>query len=140
MGVTICAKNSKFDFSGGYFGFMRLRQHIAKVWDKEFGEHYATLPKCFKKDDYDLFNKRANQILRDSRFKDEDDDVVDFFFQSDCDGAIGYKTCKKLYDIIKDDDTELVFTYEAWSDRKDYQYFKEFLLECYKHRRKMRWC
>lgn len=140
MGYTIYATNSSHSFDGGMGGFMNLRINIAKAWDKEFGEHYATLAHCHSKDDYELFDLIANKILSDERFKDEDKDILDFLFASDCEGEISYKTCKKIYNLIKDIDFgNKIFTYGAYSDGKDYERFKEFLLECYRYRRKMRW-
>lgn len=137
MGFTITATNSTYEFSGGFGGFINLRNNIALAFDKEFGEHYKTLPLC---DNIKWFNEKANRILSDDRFKDEDADILDFLFAPDCDGSISYKTCKKIYDLIKGIDFgNKIFTYAAYSDGKDYEHFKDFLLECYKHRRKMVW-
>ena len=70
----------------------------------------------------------------------KDSDIFDFLYESDCEGKVGPKTCRKIYDLIKDIDFEdKIFTYGAHSDGKDYEYFKEFLKECYTHRRQMRW-
>lgn len=140
MGYTIYANNGSRDFDGGMGGFASLRTNIALAFDKEFGEHYSTLSACWKKEQYEAFNKRTNDILADDRFKQEDEDIVEFLFASDCGGEISHKTCKKIYDLIKDIDFGgKIFTYGAYSDGKDYEHFKEFLLECYKHRRKLRW-
>lgn len=136
MGLRIYANNSKEDFYCGYGGFMSLRTNIALAFDKEFGECYAHLTPL---NEAQVITK-ANAILSQDRFSDEDKDIIDFLFASDCDGEISYKTCKKIYDLIKDIDFgNEIFTYGAHSDGKDYEYFKEFLLECYSHRRKMRW-
>lgn len=141
MGVTIKATNSSRSFDMGFGGFMSLRTNIAKAFDKEFGEHYDTLSTCWKEEHYKAFDERTNEILKDPRFKEEDVDIIEFFFASDCEGSISHKTCKKIYNIIKDIDFEgKIFVYAAHSDGKDYEYFKEFLLECWKNRRKMRWC
>ena len=141
MGFTITATNSKHDFYGGMGGFRNLRVNIAKAWDKEFGEHYETLIRCHCKKEYEAFNEKANRILSNDRFRQEDEDIIDFLFACDCDGSISYKTCKKIYDIIKDIDfSGEIFTYSAYSDGNDYEYFKEFLLDCYKRRAKMIWC
>lgn len=145
MGFCLTATNSKYSFDGGYGGFALLRQNIAKAWDKEFGEHYDTLRACFRKSDYDAFNKKTERILSQERFADggeksNDQDIVDFLFASDCAGSISYKTCKKIYDIIKDIDfCRETFTYSAYSDGDDYEHLKEFLLDCYKRRAKARW-
>lgn len=145
MGFCITATNSKYSFDGGMGGFMSLRENIASAWDKEFGDHYANLRRCIWEKDYEEFNKKTNQILSESRFEDggekaDDRDIVDFLFASDCEGKISYKTCKKIYDLIKDIDFgNRIFTYAAYSDGKDYEHFKDFLLDCYKRRAKMRW-
>ena len=140
MGVTLYANNGSIQFAGGAGGFMSLRTNIALAFDQEFGEHYATLRSCFYEEDYKAFDKKANAILSNDRFKEEDEDIVVFLFASDCEGAISHKTCKKIYDLIKDIDfRNKIFTYAAYSDGKDYEHFKKFLLECYEHKRKMRW-
>lgn len=140
MGFTICANNGSKIFDGGMGGFMSLRTNIALAFDKEFGEHYFTLRKCIYEEDYKLFDQVTNKILSNERFKQEDEDIIEFLFASDCGGVISHKTCKKIYDLIKDIDFgNQIFTYGFYSDGKDYEHFKEFLLECYKYRRKMRW-
>lgn len=140
MGYIIYANGGSMDFHGGMGGFMSLRTNIALAFDKEFGEHYSTLSSCYRKEDYELFNAITDKILSHDRFKQEDADIVNFLFASDCGGEISHKTCKKIYSLIKDIDFDgEVFTYGAYSDGKDYEHFKDFLLECYSHRRKLRW-
>lgn len=140
MGFTIYANNCSISFDGGMGGFMSLRTNIALAFDKEFGEHYSDLSKCFHEEDYKIFDKVTEKILSAERFKPEDEDIIEFLFASDCEGSISHKTCKKIYDLIKDIDFgKKIFTYAAYSNGKDYERFKQFLLECYKHRRKMRW-
>lgn len=140
MGVTITATNSKHEFNGGASQFMRLRENIAMAFDKEFGEHYSTLRRCWSNEQLKSFNDKANHILSHERFKDEDEDIIDFLYATDCGGKISHKTCKKIYDLIKDIDFgNEIFTYTYHSDGKDYEKFKEFLLDCYKRRAKMVW-
>lgn len=140
MGFTIYSNNGSRNFDGGMGGFMSLRENIAFAFDEEFGEHYSTLRSCFRESDYKSFNEKTNKILSANRFKQEDEDIVEFLFAPDCEGEISHKTCKKIYDLIKDIDFgNKIFTYGAHSDGKDYEYFKQFLLECYSHRRKLRW-
>lgn len=141
MGYTLYANNGSREFHGGMGGFLSLRINIALAFDREFGEHYSNLRKCFTPIEFEIFDKIANEILADDRFKKEDEDIIGFLYACDCGGEISHKTCKKIYDLIKDIDFgNKIFTYEAWSDGKDYEHFKDFLLECYSHRRKMRWC
>ena len=140
MGFTLYANGSTMNFDGGMGGFFSLRTNIALAFDKEFGEHYSDLRKCLYEEDYKLFDQVTEKILSNERFKQEDEDIVEFLFASDCAGSISHKTCKKIYDLIKDIDFgKRIFTYAAYSNGKDYERFKQFLLECYKHRRKMRW-
>ena len=141
MGVDISANKSNRCFHCGGGGFFSLRKNIALAYDKELGEHYANMISALgiggRMEEY---NKKTNEILADGRFKEDDYDILDFLYASDCEGKASHKTCKKIYNLIKDIDFgDKIFTYAAWSDGKDYEYFKEFLLECYRHRRKMRW-
>ena len=140
MGLTITSKikNCNIELDGGYGMFMVLRQAIAKLYDKEFGEHYETLSKCFFKEHFDEFNKKANEILRNDRFKDEDEDIVDFLYMSDCNGKIGYKTCKKLYNLLKYYKSDVPLRY-AYYSKNDWEDLKELLLQCYKHRANLYW-
>lgn len=139
MGVTISANGSNSSFKCGYGGFFNLRKNIALAYDRELGEHYAKMLSCIatKGNEYD---EKTNQILADVRFKEEDYDILDFLYASDCEGKAGYKTCKKIYNLIKEIDFRgHTFTYRAYSDGQDYEYFKDFLLECYSKRRNMIW-
>ena len=139
MGVTIYANGSKQSFDMGYGGFFNLRKNIALGLDQEFGEHYETLRTCSSEDDYRKFDEIANCILADERFQDMDD-VLDFLFAPDTDGKIGYKTCMKIYGCLQHVDLEgKCFVYVNLSNGKDYDEFKDFLKECYRYKRKMRW-
>lgn len=141
MGVTITAENSEIALYASYAGFAALRQNIATAFDEEFGNHYQTVRFCKTKTDYDVFNKKTKDIFSNKRFKQRDADIINFLFAPDCDGEISYKTCKKIYDLIKDIDFgEKIFTYAAYSDGKDYEHFKELLLDCYKNKENMFWC
>lgn len=138
MGVTIYANGSAQSFDMGYGGFFNLRKNIALAYDKDFGEHYATLVKCNTKEDFEVFDKIANELLKDC--PDEDSDILDFLFAADTDGKCAYKTCKKIADLLRQADlSDKRFVYMAYSDGKDYKHFIDFLDECYKYRRKMRW-
>lgn len=141
MGVSIYANGSGKSFDCSYGGFFNLRKNIAFALDKELGEHYAKMMSALVgggKSDW--YNEETRRILASDKFNDENEDVLDFLYASDCEGSISHKTCKKIYGLIKDMDFGgMIFTYAAYSDGKDYERFKEFLLECYKKRRKMRW-
>lgn len=145
MGVSLYSNSKKVtqEFTMSYGGFFALRSQIANAFDKEFGEHYSQLLKasCSLSGGTEAFNQKMNQILTDKRF-DEKDDILDFFFASDCEGAISYQTCKKLYDIIKDVDFQTGFQYGNFSNEteEDWRDLKEFFLGCYKAKVSARWC
>lgn len=142
MGITIHANGVSRSFDCGYFGFAKLRNNIAEAFDKDFAVIYSYgLLATWKPKDLE---KRLNNILtlknKTGEIKDCDNDILDFLFESDCEGKASYETCKKIYDLIKDIDfTGKIFTYGAYSDGKDYEYFKEFLKECYDKRAMMLW-
>ena len=136
MGVSIVATHSKYSFDMGGFGFFNLRKNIAYALDREFGQHYEKIICCSSEEDFTVFNQVTNRMVVR---KNLDDDILDFLFQSDIEGSISYKTCKKIYDLIKNIDFgNKGFRYGAYQ-HNDYEEFKEFLLECYQHRRKMKW-
>lgn len=139
MGLTITAKNEKMSFDMSASGFFRLRYNIALAYDKEFAKLYEQEFYCHTPEDYEQLNDKLNKLLSDDRFSD-DEDLINFFFMSDCNGKISYKTCGKIYELIKDIDfTGKTFIYSAYSDGKDYEHFKKFLNNCYSHRRNMIW-
>ncbi len=139
MGVTLTAKNPIHTFNMGYGGFLNLRTSIADLFDKEFGEHYRTLQRCYDQADWKKYCRIGDKILSHPRFKDEDYDILDFLHASSSEGKMGYKTCGKIYRLIKDADFEgKIFRYAAYS-HNDYEELKEFLKDCYSHRKNAVW-
>lgn len=138
MGITIYAKGVDRSFDCGYIGFAHLRNRICEVYDKDLYNVYSDMKMCALYTSE--WTAKINAICNLKQFPDEDKDILDFFFESDCEGKISYKTCKKIYDLIKDIDFGgRIFTYAACSDGKDYEHLKEFLNECYQKRVSMRW-
>lgn len=137
MGISIGGnyKNS-ICINGSSSSLIKIRNQVALAWDKEFGEHYITLETY---DDYEEFDKKANEILSDKRFDDGDDqDILDFLFTNDCNGKVSYKTCKKIYELIKDIEYNGNLRYLAHS-HNDWEDFKQLLRDCYSHRCYMMW-
>lgn len=136
MGVCIYATHSTDEFYMGYGGFFNLRKNIAMILDNDFGENYANLIFCHTEAEYAENDKVANEIIANKKL---DTDIIQFLYLSDTNGEIGYKVCKKIYDLIKDVDFgKKGFRYAAYQ-QNDYEDFKDFLKECYQHHRKMRW-
>ncbi len=139
MGLTIKGNyKGTIELDGGYSILIKIRNRVANTFDKEFGEHYKTLIKCYDAEDYKAFNAKTTKILSDDRFKSEDQDIVDFLFANACDGSINYKTCKKIYELIKDDNEPVQLRYAFYSNN-DWEDFKQLLKECYSHKSKMCW-
>ena len=138
MGVTITANNSKHSFHMGYRGFFELRKNIALAYNKEFGRQYAKIAQCYTEEDYKEYNNKTNRLIR--KLELEDDDILDFLYSSDCGGKASHETCDKIYKLLTNTDLSgKRFQYAAWSSESDYDEFKEFLHECYSHRRNMVW-
>ncbi len=139
VGLTLTANKSAYSFDMGAGGFFNLRANIADLFDEQFGKHYRRLLECHDQIEYEKHDRIANEILSHPRFKDEDTDIVVFLYASDCEGKIGYKTCGKLYDLIKNTDFKgKYFRYAAYA-HNDYEELKGFLKECYSHRRTAYW-
>lgn len=138
MGICLTSRKSSYSFDMGYGGFYSLRTNICKAFDNELGTYYRDVALALANPEE--YNRRINMVLKDKRFKKEDADILDFLFESDCEGKCSYKTAKKIYGLIKDIDFgKKIFTYAAYSDGKDYENLKVFLKECYQKRRTVIW-
>ena len=138
MGLEIHAIGIDRTFQCSYIGFANLRNQIAKAYDEDFYKIYSDIKMCLSHTSE--WENAINNVIAKKQFPDEDEDILDFFFSSDCGGSISHKTCKKIHDLIKDIDfAGCVFTYGAYSDGKDYEHFKDFLKTCYSKRNRMRW-
>ena len=140
MSVTITANNSKYEFDMGYGGFFELRHNIALAIDKELSEHYDSIFRCRSKADYEHHTHKTTAIILKKHLDDVYADVIDdFLYAPDCGGEIFYRTCQKIANLI----SLLNLTknkIELQPIRNfDYYDFGEFLMECYSHRRKMKW-
>lgn len=141
MGVSITCKKPKYTFDMGEGGFFNLRKNVALSMDREFGELYATLSKCYSSDDYSAFDQKVEKMIAEKRLDEKYTDVLDFLFASDCEGKINYKTCGKIAFMLEADYSGLydkVFRY-AIEAHDDYREFIIFLKDCYSHRKTMRW-
>ena len=139
MGVIITATNTLHTFMMGAGSFYQLRRNIALALDEEFGKHYAEVIYCHTEKEYETYNREAEEIINRKHLDENYADVLDFLFASDVSGSISHKTCKKIFDLIKDKDygNESI-RYEFYA-HNDYVEFKEFLRDCYSWHKKMRW-
>ena len=146
MGVSIECTNPKYSFDMGCGGFLNLRKNVAKSIDKRFGELYEESMMCLydKSAAEDLDRKTTEYIeSHPDVFPEEDNDVLDFLYTSDCGGKINYRTAKKIADLLEKSFSALdlehkMFRY-AIRSHNDYREFIEFLRDCYSHRKNMVW-
>lgn len=141
MGVTITAKNAKYDFDMSYFGFNDLRRNIALALDEEFGKSYAEWGMSYiRGGDFEWKAKLCERIINKKCLDDEYKDVLDFLYASDCEGKIGYKTCKKISELLEKKLPENKnIRYGYYSTGHDYEEFILFLKDCVRYHKNMRW-
>lgn len=145
MGVTILNKNKCIDMGCG--GFSNLRNTIAGLLPEEFAELYKawTNPMNWLHTDSpnhllnEEGNKRLSRLYAEGILTDEDDPVIDFLFAPDCGGKISAKGCKRLYQVIKDYDDDIVYGYSGRSDCAKFADFKAIVEECAKKRLVLTW-
>ena len=131
MGIALGSRGSKIEFRCGYIGFMWLRTAIAKAYDKEFGDHYGSVKAFMRDEDWDAYQKKIDEILNSERLKNKDKSIIHhFLFISDIDGKVDYKTCGKVYDLIKDIDN---------GGLPNWEILKQLLKDCYSHRSNLIW-
>ena len=133
MGICLTSRKSDYSFNLSYNAFYMLRANICYAFDRELGKAYSNV--LLSIDNPKEYDEKIKQILTDDRFKDEDIDIIRFFFDSDREGKCVYKTCKKIYDLIKDID----FKENKYLNKNDYDEIKLFFKECYQKRRMMIW-
>lgn len=123
MGVTIESKNHSIDLGGG--GFKRLRTKVAELAAPDIFEHYKKLDeglwspnrKTFFKD----YDKKIAEL--DKKYKGKMSNILDFLYESDCDGIMDVPHCRSIYEVIKNYDDDVLYGYTG---RKDCAKFADF--------------
>lgn len=130
MGLEIRSKESKIKIKCGYIGFMWLRMGVATAYDKELGEHYCQPEAFLSEEGWEAYEKKKEEILNSERLKNKDKSVVNFLYTSDCEGKIDYKTCGKVYELIKDIENNEIPNWET---------LKQLLKDCYSYKSNLIW-
>lgn len=135
MGLTIRSNGSDKEVTVGYISFGLLRQKVASFLDEDYGNEYkkvysAEAQLLWKDEDWKELNDRLKAIIKS---KGLDEDIVDFIYENDTSGKVGYKTCKKLYDLLEGKDIGI----GRFSGQEDD--FRQLLLDCYSHRANLLW-
>lgn len=142
MGVTIWNKNRSVEC--GYGGFMNLRQKVADLTSPEIGTFYRKLDdapsftperaKFFEQYDKDL------QVLSNKLKKEPKKlRILDFLYQSDCEGKAGVWTCRAIWEVIKDYDDNYCYGYAGRSDCMMWSDFKQIVQDCIEAKTPLRW-
>lgn len=142
MGVTIRSKNREADC--GYGGFMNLRQKVADLTSPEIGTFYRKLNDAplfgperiefFEKYDKDLLflNNKLRKDLKKLR-------ILNFLYQSDCEGKAGVWTCRAIWEVIKDYDDDYCYGYAGRPDCMMWSDFKQMVQDCIETKTPLRW-
>lgn len=133
MGIAL--QNKEYCMDMGYGTFFQLRKKIAHLYDENFGEIYELWVngKC----DNSTINRKIEELFQNKTFTDQDNYTLEFLFQSDCDGKISYKDCKRLLEVIGDYNDNIMYGY-LYANHS-FSYFKEMLKDCVTKRRNLYW-
>lgn len=140
MGVTIESKNYSIEM--GYNGFKRLRTKIAELTTEEIAKHYKHLDDAPHFGDishlfFDSYNKKIEEL--DKKYNYEYDVVLNFLYASDCNAEIPYTHCKKIYELIKDYDDDILYGYVGQPDCAKFVDFKNLVKDCIDNKCSMEW-
>ena len=142
MGITIWSKNREADC--GYGGFMNLRQTVADLTSPEIGAFYRKLndapffgserTKFFEQYDKDL--QALNNKLKKEPKKLR---ILDFLYQSDCEGKADVWTARAIWEVIKDYDDNYCYGYAGRPDCMMWSDFKKIIQDCIETKTPMHW-
>lgn len=126
----------------GYGGFHNLRAKIAGLVCDDLKEHYVYLDKgtWLKDAERGVFYKEYNLKLDGIQKKYKiPNAVLVFLYASDCDGKLTPFKCKKLYELIKDYDDDILYGYCGRPDCAKFKDFKELVKDCVDNKCFMEW-
>lgn len=123
MGVTIESKNHSIDLGGG--GFKRLRTKVAELAAPDIFEHYKKLDEGLRSPNRKTFFKDYDKKIAelDKKYEGKMSDILDFLYESDCDGIMDVPHCRSIYEVIKNYDDDVLYGYAG---RKDCAKFADF--------------
>lgn len=143
MGICIKCKKTGTSYDLGCGGFLILREKVAELCSKEFGEHYATLALApmlntngSRDSFFEAFDRKTQKLLDEKKVSVK---VVDFCLQTDERGKILYGACKEILKHIKDYDDDICYGYAGRPDCFKFHHFKELLQECVSNRSPLVW-
>lgn len=140
MGLTIDSKHHSVDM--GYFGFNNLRLKVAELTGKEIFEHYKNLEngmRLFEEEREEFFEKYNKKISEIQEKFNVPGEILDFLYAPDCNGSISPEACKKIWEVIKDYDDNILYGYIGRPDCAKFKDFKEIVRDCIENQCKLKW-
>lgn len=139
MYTTIKSKNYSADFE--YFVISKIKRKIADNISDEVGAHYREafdIRKFAHNQDYiNEYKKKSEQLANKYQCKE----IFGFLYQNEVEGKISVKSCKKIYEAIKDLGEDVNGYHYAARDLDD-KYFREFkklLKDCIDNNSHLEW-
>lgn len=142
--VQMYANKSPASFCCDDRCFLELRAYIADKYNKEFGILYARFNNALtfnNANEIKEYEDKIAQHILDDPSRAKDFDIYLFLFNSKKESKVSNHTCKKIYDLIANDDGEYIGVnlLRYMEDKEnDFESLKELLLYCYEHRCKLR--
>jgi hypothetical protein len=85
---------------------------------------------------YKEYDERLNQIDKELNVSPY---ILDFLYASDCEGKLSAKHCRRIYNVIKDYDDDVLYGYCGRPDCAKFKDFKAIVKDCVDHNIQMRW-
>lgn len=137
MGISIGNCRQSIDMP--YSGFYKLRNKVADLLNEDFSklyhEYVSLSPTISDKE----ANDRLEKLYVENKLTENDNDILDFLFQPEYKGKLNYKGCRKLFNLIKDYDDNILYGYAGRSDCAMFKDFKKIVYECYSNRIILKW-
>lgn len=100
--VTIESKNHSINLGGG--GFICLRTKVAELAAPDIFEHYKKSMdgmRLYDDDKRKAFYKSYNAKITelDKKYKGKMSNILDFLYESDCDGIMDVPHCRSIYKV-----------------------------------------
>lgn len=132
-------KNKENSIGIGNVGFMDLRRTIANLLSEEFGKLYKNwVVPCSPISDEEG-NKMLKSFYDAGILTDNDDLIVEFLFASDVKGRLIAQGCKRLYELIKDYNDDIVYGCEISLHPAKFEDFKQIVRESAENNWIMEW-
>jgi hypothetical protein len=115
---------------------------VAEQYSNEFGEHYHDLDKgtwlygTARDEFFKAYDEKTLKLLNENKVPME---IVDFCYQTDCEGKINKSQAKMIYELIKDCDDEIIYGYWGSEDCTKMKHMKQLFKDCYSHSKQIVW-